>query len=568
MHRIRTRLTGPSPSPLGCSCIIVLALTASLRAQAPGDLLVGSRGFGSIYLPSSNNPLPHDLLSGLDLLNAQIRGTGPQFSCPNGHLSLLALPDGRILARAGEWSTFGVYTVNPATGDRSIIPGTDQPLWASTSDMILWDPSSVLVVADDFVGGLVQHQDDPKILRLDLATNAATVVTSSTVGDGVIMHRPRAIAKLDSSTFAVVEVGPISASSLSGALLFRINAATGERTVLSSLSDGPTPRRKRVNGIIQPPALVPQVGSGPTFVEGLRGVAFLGGRLFVAGSSFGLNGYKGGIIEVDLTTGDRTLLVGSAILAGSTVSVPPGPGSDSAFPTSPTALQPRSSRTLAFCSTFGPNKVWSIDIDSKKLTAIADLQPRLGPNFQDPFFTALAVRPLDCTSGSGSTLQITQQPSSGMACTLLPLVLSVAATATAPHPASAAISYQWQYACNPAGPWSPISDGVQNGPCAFFSAVGSTQPSVMISSVSPNSATLHVRCVVTTLCLSAFSTSAIFSGQVCPVDINCSGAPDFTDLFQFLNLWFDGSPFADFDMDSTIQFQDIFAFLNAWFLGC
>jgi hypothetical protein len=56
----------------------------------------------------------------------------------------------------------------------------------------------------------------------------------------------------------------------------------------------------------------------------------------------------------------------------------------------------------------------------------------------------------------------------------------------------------------------------------------------------------------------------------CYADYNKIGAVTVGDIFDFLNDWFAGSPYANFGGDGTpasLAVQNIFDFLNAWFAG-
>lgn len=56
--------------------------------------------------------------------------------------------------------------------------------------------------------------------------------------------------------------------------------------------------------------------------------------------------------------------------------------------------------------------------------------------------------------------------------------------------------------------------------------------------------------------------------DLCPADVNNSGATDIDDLFILLNRFFSSDPRADFDRSGTVNLDDLFVFLNAWFAGC
>ncbi|HLP85343.1 MAG TPA: immunoglobulin domain-containing protein [Phycisphaerales bacterium] len=110
---------------------------------------------------------------------------------------------------------------------------------------------------------------------------------------------------------------------------------------------------------------------------------------------------------MDLTTGDRTLVAGIALDAGSQITVPFASGSDSYVPGAPTALQTLDDRSLTFIETFGPDRVWVWDVVDNRVREAADLTPQIV--FQLPAnraeLSGLALTP--CT---GSNPPFTVQP--------------------------------------------------------------------------------------------------------------------------------------------------------------
>jgi hypothetical protein len=99
--------------------VLVASLAAGLGGQAAradlqeGEILIGSRGFGSVYSPLSSAGTLHNLVTGPNLLTFDVRGAGPGLAFPYGHLSLLTTPSGQLLVRAGAWETYGVFQVDP-----------------------------------------------------------------------------------------------------------------------------------------------------------------------------------------------------------------------------------------------------------------------------------------------------------------------------------------------------------------------------------------------------------------------------------------------------------------------
>lgn len=55
---------------------------------------------------------------------------------------------------------------------------------------------------------------------------------------------------------------------------------------------------------------------------------------------------------------------------------------------------------------------------------------------------------------------------------------------------------------------------------------------------------------------------------MCPADINCSGAVNSQDFFDFLAAFFASAPVADFNNDGATNTLDVFDFLAAFFAGC
>ena len=54
----------------------------------------------------------------------------------------------------------------------------------------------------------------------------------------------------------------------------------------------------------------------------------------------------------------------------------------------------------------------------------------------------------------------------------------------------------------------------------------------------------------------------------CKPDISGDGYVDTRDVLQFLALWIQRDPFADWDENGTINSHDVMVFLNDWVVGC
>lgn len=377
--------------------VMMVAMVQPVLGQTElleGDLVVGSRQFGAVYGLLRDSGLLNGHLTGPDMQSAllPVRGAGPTIAASGGHLALLVMPTTRqVLAFPGESNRWGVYRIDFATGDRSLLPGTDGPLWASSGDMLALDPDTILVLGSDFAANAAGVG---KLLRYKISTGVTTVISSDSRGDGPVIHRPRSIARTGINTVAIVEFGPVN-TSLPGAAVYSVDLTTGDRSVISTLTAVAPPRYLVTGGVIsadRPP--VPLRGQGPYFTGQHRGLAYLDGRLFVSSSL--AQPFAGAIVEIDLATGDRTLLVGTAETGSGRTTVNPGPGSDAVLPDSPTGLQKLRSRSLVFSGTFGPNLIWEFNIDSRAVTALADFNPQIDPTFQSNMrFSGLAVVPQD-----------------------------------------------------------------------------------------------------------------------------------------------------------------------------
>ncbi len=54
----------------------------------------------------------------------------------------------------------------------------------------------------------------------------------------------------------------------------------------------------------------------------------------------------------------------------------------------------------------------------------------------------------------------------------------------------------------------------------------------------------------------------------CRADFDGNGTVAITDIFEFLNAWFEGESDADFNGSHALEVADIFSFMNSWFAGC
>ncbi len=373
---------------------VSLAITLVASAQSiliPGDLAYVSRTYGSVIALAGDAPL---IVSGpdLSLVNRPVRGQGPSLA-NSAHTSLLALSPTRLLAHPATNLQWGVYSIDVATGDRALLVGTNGPLWSTGGDMLAWDADTVLAIADDYPAGPLSNG---RLLRYRFSTGETTVVSGGLVGDGFVMCRPRAIAKLNDNEVAIVEFAIIGGKP--GALIYRIDLVNGHRSVVTTLNDLPADRFEVSGGVLSSvSAPVPARGDGPVFNNVHRAIAFLDGRLFVAGTVAVGSQFSSGICEVDLATGNRTHLGGTMLVGGIPTTVPYGDGSTTIFPDGPVSLLPSGDHALVFAATFGPNRIWEFDTQTRVLSIRANLDGGLAPPTNaDVRISGLALVPPPC----------------------------------------------------------------------------------------------------------------------------------------------------------------------------
>ncbi len=502
-------------SGLGLLLAAVAVNFASAQTSlSPGELVVGSRTYGSVYGPMRHPGLLSGVISGSDLgvASLPVRGTGTSLSGPQ--LSIMVVPPARLIASPGA----GHYEVDLLTGNRALLPGTDGPLWTGGGEMEWYGTDSFLAIADDFTANAL---GDGKLLKYELESATSTLVSGIAHGDGVVMHRPRALTLVSPTTAVVVEFGTASATSLPGTLLYSVDLGTGNRTVLSTLSAGTPLRYSSVGGVRSASTSpIPFRGTGPTFSVACRGVVFVDGHLFVAGTATNTPQFIGGILEVDLASGDRTLVGGTAMQNGVPVTVPFGSGSDPYVADAPTALHRLNEQSFVFVETFGPNKVWKYDILDRTVRVVSDLDTQVLPQFRSLVaLTGLAVVPCN---GSGAGFTVTAQPAPASGCVLGSAVFSVELSSAGPF------DYHWRrnavpmdQATNPsATTQSLVLNGLQPGAAGDYDCVISNA----CGSVASEAATLTV---VSDCCDSIdFNTDDLF--------------PDTLDIADFLTVFAGG----------------------------
>lgn len=145
------------------------------------------------------------------------------------------------------------------------------------------------------------------------------------MGDGPVIQYINAAAIVDRGHAYLSEY------SISGdTALYRVDLQTGRREIVSLLGRTPAVRTIIAGGVLQPSttAFGPDgFGVGPAGNSTAYPVTVFEGRILTSvGSQPTPSTYAGGVIEVDASNGNRSLLIGRALLNGQVVSAPAAPG--------------------------------------------------------------------------------------------------------------------------------------------------------------------------------------------------------------------------------------------------
>lgn len=214
------------------------------------------------------------ILTGLDAITGITTGAGIAL---NGPVAPIQLPDGRFAS--GQFQgDFGIYAVDPVTGDRSLLSGSSV------------DGSTPVGTGPELAVRAITMSPDPNIIyatsfnldaviAVEIDTGNRTIISADGVaGDGPAFTQPLGIDIADDGTIFVSDLGT------DGGAAFMVDPVTGDRTLITgetSLGSG---------------VAINPFGIG--VFEDLAGIP--GRRVLLADGN--------GLIEVDLATGDRTLI--------------------------------------------------------------------------------------------------------------------------------------------------------------------------------------------------------------------------------------------------------------------
>lgn len=341
------------------------------------DWVVISRSQGTMFAIDPATGLIRSIVTGRDLRDGAkpVRGTGTQL---NGALSgdIGTSWDGRIFWKlapgANAWAT---YQIDASSGNRSGLFGSGGALHNANGTPVVLNAKTLLLAADDFN---TASNSNGRVLRYGLPGGPTTVVSGDLVGDGPRTLLARSMTLSDNRTAYVAEVGAL-AGSTAGAGVFKVDLLSGARTFVSRLTTQTVPRRTVTGGVLSGTTTQLSRGAGPVCNGQVRSLLWREGKLYAGVSSQKPDqSFVSGILEIDPATGNRTLVVGTAVLEDGTTFVTNAPANAGA-PSfdSASGLTLLADRSIVFTSLFTYNTVLRLKPETRELTVAADLGPQV-----------------------------------------------------------------------------------------------------------------------------------------------------------------------------------------------
>lgn len=244
----------------------------------------GNRLLATESLPDALSSV--DLITGVRTVLADATtGSGPALAEPY-RVSHDPAGNRALVSILGPGAPDAVFAVDLATLERTILSDATHgsgPMFSGPGDLVL-DPANQRVLLGDL--------SDETIWSIDLVTGARAELSGPTVGAGYPLYRPQAmVLDAPADRLFVVDV-----SYDYGSALRVIDLDTGDRTVLSYRFAGPP---------FTPPPAMPEIGVG----SGLYSTLAIAWDPALDGVLIGSRS-RHRIVDVDITTGDRTPLWG------------------------------------------------------------------------------------------------------------------------------------------------------------------------------------------------------------------------------------------------------------------
>lgn len=378
--------------------LLLVPFSTPAHAELPRhlDLVVVSRAYGTMFAVDPATGVLRSVVTGPDLRIAgkPVRGTGTLLA---GALSgdIGTSRDGRIFWKlapsAGGTAT---YQIAASTGNRTGLFGTGSALNDANGAPLLLNAKTLLLGADGFTQAASQNS---RVLRYPLPSGPVAIFSGDLVGDGVQLFRGRTLAFGEDHAVYVAEVGTLGTVTSGG--VYRVDLATGFRSLISRTGSLPLFRYNVVNGVQTPNTQLWDRGTGPVTNGQIRSIAyrstgFGGGKLYIGVSSSVSSVFYSAILRIDISTGDREIVVGTALAddgTGSTLlTVAPSNAGAPPFD-SASGLTVLADGTIAFSSLFTQNTICRLNPDTREVTLVSDLGPQVTSDVRGKMqFTSLA----------------------------------------------------------------------------------------------------------------------------------------------------------------------------------
>lgn len=368
-------------------------LCSAAHAELPRhlDLLVASRLYGTLFAVDPATGQIRSIVTGPDLRNeAQpVRGTGTLLARSlSGDLGTSR--DGRIFWKLAPASgSTATYQIAAATGNRTGLFGTGSAINESNGTPLLLNAKTLLLGADGFNQTYSQNS---RVLRYPLPSGPVTIFSGETIGEGVQLFRGRTLTFGEDHAVYVAEIGTLGTVTSGG--VYRIDLTTGARSLISRVGSLPLFRYNVVNGVQSPGTFLWNRGSGPVTNGQIRSIAYLAGKLYIGVSSAVNSVFYSAILRIDIATGNRDIVVGTALADDGTgatlLTVAPSNAGAPAFD-SASGLTVLADGTIAFTSLFTHDTICRVNPQTREVTLIADLGPQVTADVRGKMqFTSLA----------------------------------------------------------------------------------------------------------------------------------------------------------------------------------
>lgn len=234
LDSIGTRILRVEPSS-GDRAIVTLRTNLPIVGDGPrfqGPNYLQAEANGQILVTDTRALYRVDPLTGnRSILSGLGVGDGP--SIDNNPSGIAVAGDGRIFV--GHFYNFAIYQVDPLFGDRAIVSDNSGdhgagPQLGYVFDIALNSQGQLFATGfdgADLTAGI--------IYRVDASTGDRTVISSAAVGSG-----PQ-LSALDSRGLAIDADDSLLVADGGKSQLFRVNPVTGERTILSDNTHGAGP---------------------------------------------------------------------------------------------------------------------------------------------------------------------------------------------------------------------------------------------------------------------------------------------------------------------------------------